>query len=118
MSLSATERGGVTALWRENKDLSPFEETLLPTFSPRLTRMVRMVRISPGNVQRQEEKTDMAEKRFVEVYSQGMTSIYKIIVDTHTGVNYLIAFNAACGSGMTVLLDAEGKPVVTPMREA
>ena len=56
----------------------------------------------------------MAEKRFVEVYSQGMTSIYKIIVDTHTGVNYLIAFNAACGSGMTVLLDAEGKPVVTP----
>ena len=60
----------------------------------------------------------MAEKRFVEVYSQGMTSIYKIIVDTQTGVNYLITFNAACGSGMTVLLDAEGKPIVTPMREA
>ena len=64
-----------------------------------------------------EEKT-MAEKRFVEVYSQGMASIYKIIVDTHTGVNYLITFNAACGSGMTVLLDAEGKPIITPMREA
>ena len=60
----------------------------------------------------------MAEKRFVEVYSQGMTSIYKIIVDTHTGVNYLIAFNAACGSGMTVLLDAEGTPLVSPPREA
>ena len=54
----------------------------------------------------------------VEVYSQGMASIYKIIVDTQTGVNYLITFNAACGSGMTVLLDAEGKPIVTPMREA
>ena len=56
----------------------------------------------------------MAEKRFVEVYSQGMTSIYKIIVDTHTGVNYLIAFNAACGSGMTVLLDAEESPSSPP----
>ena len=26
--------------------------------------------------------------------------------------------HTACGSGMTVLLDAEGKPIVTPMREA
>lgn len=60
----------------------------------------------------------MAEKRFVEVYSQGMASIYKIIVDTHTGVNYLIASDAAFGSGMTVLLDEEGKPIVTPMPEA
>ncbi len=59
----------------------------------------------------------MAEKRFVETYSQGMANIYKIIVDTQTGVNYLIAFNAACGSGMTVLVDAEGKPIVTPVQE-
>lgn len=58
----------------------------------------------------------MAEKRFVETYSQGMANIYKIIVDTQTGVNYLIAFNAACGSGMTVLVDTEGKPIVTPVR--
>ena len=58
----------------------------------------------------------MAEKRFVETYSQGMDNIYKIIVDTQTAVNYLIAFNAACGSGMTVLVDAEGKPIVTPVR--
>ena len=58
----------------------------------------------------------MADKRFVETYSQGMANIYKIIVDTQTGVNYLIAFNAACGSGMTVLVDAEGKPIVTPVR--
>ena len=58
----------------------------------------------------------MAEKRFVETYSQGMANIYKIIVDTQTGVIYLIAFNAACGSGMTVLVDTEGKPIVTPVR--
>ena len=58
----------------------------------------------------------MAEKRFVETYSQGMANIYTIIVDTQTVVNYLIAFNADCGSGMTVLVDAEGKPIVTPVR--
>ncbi len=32
----------------------------------------------------------MAKERFVEVYSQGVTNIRKIIVDTETGVNYLL----------------------------
>lgn len=38
----------------------------------------------------------------------------RVLVDRLTGVNYLFS---ACGysGGMTVLLDADGKPVVTPI---
>ena len=58
----------------------------------------------------------MANDRFVEVYSQGLTNVEKIIVDTETGVNYVLASSAmAVGCGMSVLVDAEGKPIVTPM---
>ena len=34
----------------------------------------------------------MAKERFVETYSQGVTNVRKIIVDTETGVNYLLIF--------------------------
>ena len=58
----------------------------------------------------------MAKERFVEVYSQGLTNVEKIIVDTETGVNYVLASSAmTVGCGMSVLVDAEGKPIVTPM---
>lgn len=59
----------------------------------------------------------MAKKeRFVEVYSQGLTNVEKIVVDTETGVNYLLAASTlTAGCGMCVLVDADGKPVVTPM---
>ena len=58
----------------------------------------------------------MAKDRFVEVYSQGLTNVEKIIVDTETGVNYVLASSAmTVGCGMSVLVDAEGKPIVTPM---
>lgn len=30
----------------------------------------------------------MAKERFIEVYSQGVTNVRKIIVDAETGVNY------------------------------
>lgn len=60
----------------------------------------------------------MAHERFVEVYSQGVTNIRKIIVDTQTGVNYLLASsNMTSGCGIAVLVDAEGKPLVTPVGE-
>ncbi|WP_322200883.1 DUF6440 family protein [Acutalibacter intestini] len=36
----------------------------------------------------------MAKDRFVEVYSQGVTNAEKIIVDTQTGVNYVLASSA------------------------
>lgn len=56
----------------------------------------------------------MAKERFVETYSQGVTNVRKIIVDTQTGVNYLLASsNMTGGCGLTVLMDKDGKPVVT-----
>lgn len=58
----------------------------------------------------------MAKDRFVEVYSQGIINVVKIIVDTETGVNYLLgSHDKQSGTGMTVLLDQNGKPVVTPI---
>lgn len=58
----------------------------------------------------------MAKKRFVEVYSQGATNVEKIVVDTQTGVNYLLASSdLTVGCGMCVLVDQDGKPVVTPV---
>lgn len=60
----------------------------------------------------------MAKERFVEVYSQGVTNVRKIIVDAETGVNYFLASsNMTSGCGITVLVDAEGKPLVTPLSE-
>ena len=57
----------------------------------------------------------MAKNRFVEVYSQGITNVEKIIVDTETGVNYILASSAlTVGCGLSVLVDQDGKPVVTP----
>lgn len=60
----------------------------------------------------------MAQERFVEVYSQGVTNVRKIIVDSKTGVNYFLASsNMTSGCGVAVLVDAEGKPLVTPLSE-
>ena len=60
----------------------------------------------------------MAKDRFVEVYSQGIGNVAKIFVDTETGVNYLLAsHNIRVGTGMTVLVDQDGKPVVTPINK-
>lgn len=58
----------------------------------------------------------MAKERFVEVYSQGVSNVEKIIVDTQTGVNYVLASSTlTAGCGMSVLVDRDGKPIVTPM---
>ena len=53
------------------------------------------------------------EKRFEKVYSQSMGSV-EIWVDKETGVNYLYHQSGYAG-GMTVLLDQNGKPVITPI---
>ena len=53
------------------------------------------------------------EKRFEKTYSQSLGSI-EIWVDTETGVNYLFHSSGYAG-GMTVLLDREGNPVITPI---
>ena len=58
----------------------------------------------------------MAHERFVETYSQGVTNVRKIIIDTLTGVNYLLlSSNMTGGCGVSILVDADGKPLVTPL---
>ena len=54
-------------------------------------------------------------KRFEKVYGQGAGSI-QVWVDRETGVNYLFYASGYAG-GLTVLLDKDGKPVVTPVEE-
>ena len=60
----------------------------------------------------------MAKKdnRFEKVYSQNglSTGTVEIWVDRETGVNYLYRASGYSG-GMTVLLDREGKPVISPI---
>ena len=59
----------------------------------------------------------MAEnKRFEKIYSQGTLARFEIWVDTETGVNYLVRCDGHAG-GMTVLLDQDGKPVITPVKK-
>ena len=54
--------------------------------------------------------------RFEMVYHQGVVSTMEIWVDTETGVNYLYRRDGNSG-GMTVLLDKDGKPVITPIEK-
>lgn len=56
------------------------------------------------------------EKRFVKSYTQGgfAENLMQIWVDQKTGVNYLYSASGYSG-GLTVLLDREGKPVITPV---
>jgi hypothetical protein len=53
------------------------------------------------------------DKRFERIYKQGGLSVSEIWVDTKTGVNYLFHASGYAG-GLSPLLDADGKPVVSP----
>lgn len=57
----------------------------------------------------------MADNKRFEVVHQESTALSatKILVDKLTGVNYLWHAEGY-GAGLTVLLDKDGKPVVTP----
>lgn len=61
--------------------------------------------------------------RFVQAHMQqdGLANRTYVLVDRQTGVNYLLAgFLASSGvscTGMTVLVGADGKPIVTPIEE-
>ena len=57
----------------------------------------------------------MDEKRFVKTYSQGgfANPAMEVWVDRVTGVNYLFTASGYAG-GLTVLVDAQGKPIITP----
>lgn len=56
------------------------------------------------------------DERFVKVYEEGGALGWQrtIFVDRQTGVNYLYV-GSGYGGGLTVLLNADGKPVVTPI---
>ena len=54
------------------------------------------------------------EKRFVKTWSDGAFGSNEIWVDRQTGVNYLFHTSGYAG-GLTVLVDREGKPVITPV---
>ena len=64
------------------------------------------------------EVSDMAKKenRFEVVYKDGAQlkddGVRQIIVDTETGVNYLV-WKSGYAGGITPLLDSEGKVIVT-----
>ncbi len=56
----------------------------------------------------------MAEKRFVKIWSDGAFGSNEIWVDIKTGVNYLY-HGGGYGGGLTVLVDREGKPVISAL---
>ena len=61
-----------------------------------------------------KEKKD---KRFIIKETQGGFSIgATVLVDKQTGVNYLFAASGYAG-GLTVLVDALGNPIITPITE-
>lgn len=56
------------------------------------------------------------ENRFEKIYEQGKLATIEIWVDKETGVHYLYRQSGYSG-GLTVLLDKDGKPVVTPIEK-
>lgn len=55
------------------------------------------------------------EERFLRIHSENFGS-ETILVDKKTGVNYLFVQSGYAG-GLTVLLNADGKPIVTPVSQ-
>ena len=53
------------------------------------------------------------EKRFEVIQKSGFSEGTRIIVDTETGVQYLMAHWTNIG-GLTVLVDRDGKPLLDP----
>ncbi|MBR4273788.1 MAG: xylan 1,4-beta-xylosidase [Bacteroidales bacterium] len=60
----------------------------------------------------------MKKDRFIKVYSQNSLfgSNVRILVDVETGVNYLFCIEGY-GGGLTVMLNADGKPIVWSKEE-
>ena len=55
------------------------------------------------------------EQRFIKVMTDGgLLNNNEVWVDTQTGVNYLFQ-QSGYGGGLTVLLDRDGKPVISPL---
>ena len=54
------------------------------------------------------------DKRFIITEKEGseFTTLFQVIVDKKTGVNYLMS-KSGYGAGLTPLLDRDGKPIIT-----
>ncbi|EUJ25778.1 DUF6440 family protein [Listeria cornellensis] len=53
------------------------------------------------------------EKRFnVETLEQSGSGLTTVIIDKETGVQYLLAAVPNIGSGMALLVDSDGKPLL------
>ncbi|MBQ3547789.1 MAG: xylan 1,4-beta-xylosidase [Clostridia bacterium] len=55
------------------------------------------------------------DKRFIKIHSESMGE-NQIFVDSVTGVNYFY-HNSGYGGGLTVLVDKDGKPIITPVEK-
>lgn len=56
--------------------------------------------------------------RFIKTYTQtNLSKSTEIWVDKDTGVNYLYHWREFGGGSLTVLLDKDGKPIVTPINK-
>ena len=59
-------------------------------------------------------KKEKKPSRFKEIHAENRLGIQtKILVDRETGINYLW-HTEGYGGGLTVLLNADGTPVITP----
>ena len=61
-------------------------------------------------------KKEKIPARFEKVYSQRKGAYIEIWVDRETGVNYMFQAYGYSG-GLTVLVDKDGKPIVTPIEK-
>lgn len=60
----------------------------------------------------------MAKERFIVEKANSSAGTSKIIIDTQTGVNYLFhRDNVSGGTGLVMLADADGKPIITPVED-
>ena len=74
--------------------------------------MLKQVKYYKADIYNLWRRYSMKEKRFKKVYTQGVGSI-EIWVDIETGVNYLFRCSGGYAGGLTPLLDANGKVIVT-----
>ncbi|MBR2087665.1 MAG: hypothetical protein IJ906_11095 [Oscillospiraceae bacterium] len=63
-----------------------------------------------------EKKAERFISRDIEGSSLTDSGQRQILVDKETGVNYLFVHSGYAG-GLTVLVDADGKPIVTPISD-
>ena len=67
-----------------------------------------------GNRMANDNRGNMSKDRFdiKERENVGILTEASVIIDKETGVNYLFV-HRGYGGGLTPLLDAEGKPIIT-----